>query len=248
MNEWVLEKEATSFRLKYGLSGIEAIRLKSLLQKLNVVTVFMPLSSGFSGMAIKVSKNEQEADRFMLVNNTQSIGKQHFTICHELYHLFVQSNFSSQICLTGLFDKKANKEEYYADVFASYLLLPSDGLLTYIPSEELQKKRISLKTVLYLEQYFSCSRSALLYRLKSAGYMQAAEYDTYKTGVKRSALENGYPVDIYNPGNEHLVIGDYGSLAKELFDKNELSQSHYYSLLSDIGIDITKLEENSNGE
>lgn len=247
MNELVLEKSALSFRLDNGLSNNDPIRLKSLLQKLNVITVFTPLSSNFSGMALKVIHKEKQ-HRFMLVNCDQSLGKQHFTICHELYHLYVQPGFTNQVCLTGMFDPKADKEEYNADIFASYLLLPADGLLENIPDYELSKKKISLQTILFLEHFFSCSRRALLYRLKKQGLLNAADYDLFRTNIMKGALQNGFQTDLYEPGNKNVVIGSYGTLAKDLFDKEKISQSHYYTLLTDIGVNITKIEEGSNGD
>ncbi|MCC6289716.1 MAG: ImmA/IrrE family metallo-endopeptidase, partial [Chitinophagaceae bacterium] len=145
MNNLLLEKEAAKFRAENGLNGNDPIRLKSLLQKINVISVFAPLSESFSGMAIKAAVNNQ-VSRFVLINSRQSLGKQHFTICHELYHLHIQPEFSSQVCITGRFDKRADKNEYNADVFASYLLLPTEGLLEFLPGEEIRQKKISLKT------------------------------------------------------------------------------------------------------
>lgn len=244
MSDLLLEKAAVAFRSENGLNSAEPIRLKSLLQKLNVITVFAPLSENFSGMALKAN----DTDRFMLVNCNQSLGKQHFTVCHELYHLFVQEDFTSQVCKTGKFDKKADINEYNADVFASYLLLPTDGLLENIPNSELEKKKISLQTILFIEQFYSCSRRALLYRLKNLKLISPAEYDSFTLNIRRGALENGYGIDLYRSGNHKTVVGDYGIIAKQLFDNEKISESHYYSLLDDLGIDITKIEESQNGE
>jgi len=244
MIDLLLEKDAVAFRSNNGLNNADPIRLKSLLQKLNVITVFVPLSDNFSGMALKANT----ANRFMLVNSSQSLGKQHFTICHELYHLFIQKDFASQVCSTGKFDKKADKDEYNADVFASYLLLPTDGLVENIPNEEIERKKISLKTILYIEHFYSCSRRALLYRLKQLKLISSAEYDAFILNIQRGALENGYAVDLYKNGNHKVVIGDYGSIAKQLFDSETVSESHYYSLLADLGIDITKMDETQHGE
>lgn len=244
MSDLLFEKTASSFRSDHGLNSADPIRLKSLLQKLNVITVFAPLSENFSGMALKANTE----NRFMLVNNTQSLGKQHFTICHELYHLFVQDDFTSQVCHTGLFDKKADRNEYNADVFASYLLLPTDGLLENIPNSEIIQKKISLQTILYIEHFYSCSRRALLYRLKNLRLITSSEYDAFIINIKKGALENGYAVDLYRSGNHKTVIGDYGIIAKKLFDNEIVSESHYYSLLADLGIDITKIDESQYGE
>jgi Zn-dependent peptidase ImmA (M78 family) len=243
MNDFVLEKSAAAFRAGNGLGSTDSIRLKSLLQKLNVITVFSPLSGNFSGMALKADTDT----RFMLVNSTQSLGKQHFTICHELFHLYVQENFSSQVCHTGTFNK-SDKNEYYADVFASYLLLPTEGLTAHIPNEELEKKKISLSTILFIENFYSCSRRALLYRLRNLKLISSDEYEAYATNVKRGALQNGYFTDLYEAGNDKVVIGDYGSVARSLFDKENISESHYYSLLADLGIDVTKIDDSTGAE
>ena len=54
MNPLILEKKANEFRTKNGITQNDSIRLKSLLSKLNVITVFKPLTGKISGMAIKV--------------------------------------------------------------------------------------------------------------------------------------------------------------------------------------------------
>ena len=82
-NKFVIEKQVSEFRSDNGLSLSEPIALKSLLLKLNILTIFRPLSENFSGMCLK----DKSGHRFMLVNSNQSQGRQHFTIAHELYHL-----------------------------------------------------------------------------------------------------------------------------------------------------------------
>lgn len=227
-----IQQKAIRFRRDNGFSNTEPIRLKSLLLKCNVLTVFRKLSDDFSGMAIKMDQ-----DRFMMVNQEHNLGKQHFTIAHELYHLFVQDNFVSQSCKTGRFDKK-NIEEYKADMFAAYLLLPQDGLTLNIPSNELSvRDTIRLETVLKVEQYYSISRRALLQRLKNLDIISNITYDRYKIDVQRSATAYGYQVDLYNPGNAGLVIGDYGVKAHQLFEDEKISESHYLELMRTIGYD-----------
>ena len=246
MNNLVLEKEATKFRTINGIGSDDPIKFASLLKKLNIITVYRPLSSGFSGMAIKLEDNDI-INRLILVNNTQTLGKQHFTIAHELYHLFVQRNFDYMTCNTGNFDKKSG-EEFNADVFASILLLPENGVKSLIPDNETTKDRISLQTILKIEHYYSCSRSALLYRLKELEIITSKSYDKYCINVKKGAILNGYSLQLYEKGNENLVIGNYGELANELYQKNKISESHFFSLLMDLGMNEEELENLSNGE
>ena len=149
-DELEIEKKAIFFRQQNGFSGSEPIRLKSLLLKNDVLALFKPLTGSFSGMAIKVADF-----RFMMINCQQNIGKQHFTIGHELYHLFIQENFKSQKCNTGIFDNK-DPEEYRADLFAAFLLLPEEGIKQMIPEEELRRGcNISLQTILKIEHFYS---------------------------------------------------------------------------------------------
>lgn len=246
MNALVLEKKANEFRSKWGLGSNDSINLKGFLYKSNVLTVFRPLSDKLSGMALKVETGD-DVNRFILINSNKTLGHQHFTICHELYHLFVQENFKSMACSAGRFERR-DKEEFNADVFAANLLLPENGVKALIPDSELDRDKIRLSTILRIEHYFSCSRSALLYRLKDLRIISPNKYLEYREGVKRSAVEFGYTTRIYESGNHNEVIGDYGTLAKELYDQEKISESHYYSLLLDLGMNSEQLENNEDGE
>ena len=157
-NHALIEKQASEFRIKSGLSSSEPINLKSLLLQLNVITMYRPLSDSFSGMCLKDSSGR----RFMLINSKQSKGRQHFTIAHELYHLFIEALPTPHVCNPN---KSKDPVEKAADMFASFLLMPSDGIRENTPDMEIYNKDISMATILRLEHLFSVSRSALLYRL-----------------------------------------------------------------------------------
>lgn len=248
----LLQKQASEFRRNHDIGSNDAIRFKSLLQNLNVISNFQALSSDFSGMAIKISTEDVPDIRLMMVNSNHSLGKQHFTICHELYHLYVQENFTSMTCNTGQFDKKSGVE-YDADRFASYLLLPEQGVMNLIPNEELGKKnKITIPTLLKIEQYYSCSRTALWTRLVEMELISRDTYDHYCSYIKRSAIAHGYTTSLYEKGNENLALGNYGSLARKLLEEGKISESHYLSLLRDWGVPSKQLEnlfsENPDGE
>jgi hypothetical protein len=71
-------------------------------------------------------------------------------------------------------------------------------------------------------------------------------FTAYSTNARHSAMQFGYDTSLYIKGNEGVVIGDYGTKARELFDKGSISESSYFGLLEDMGVDLAKLE--SNGE
>ena len=229
-----MKVKAIQFRQEHRFAPTEPIKIGFSLSKLGVLAAFKPLGDSFSGMAIK--ENDIPA---MVVNSRHPVGRQHFTVCHELYHLFVQEDFSSFIaCKTGVFPKN-DPVELAADYFASHLLLPEEGVLSLIPPDELGgKDKITLATLLKIEHYYSCSRAMLLRKLKEWGFISSNFYDIHSIGVKLSAITYGYSKELYEPGNEGLVVGGYGELANFLYDNELISESNYLSLMLDIGKDI----------
>jgi Zn-dependent peptidase ImmA (M78 family) len=239
-NDIILEVRANKFRDRLGISNADPIDLYKVVSELNVLTIFRGLTEDFSGMALKAGDS-----RFILVNTNQTKARQHFTIGHELYHLFEQPDFSFQLCRVGRFDKK-DREEYNADIFSSSLLMPKAGILNNIPEEELGRGgAISLPTIVKLEQHFGVSRIALLVRLARLELIKLADYEQYRSNVKQSAYRLGYSMALYGRGSDYTIIGDYGILCKKLFEEEKISESHYYSLMQDIGVNIDKIfEEN----
>lgn len=242
-NEKILEAKANKFRRELGLGIETSIDLEKLLLTLGVLTVYKPLESDFSGMALKTNAN-----LFMLINSAIPLGRQNFTIGHELYHLFIQSDFNFQMCNAGKFDKK-DKEEYNADIFSSYFLMPEAAIIKQIPEKELGwGETISLATLIKMEQYFSVSRAALLVRLSKGKYIHYDDYKPYLNGVIKSAVEHGYPSALYERSDKDKVIGDYGIKVRALFDIDKISESHYHSLMLDIGLDIDDPKFNDDGK
>lgn len=238
--EFKLKANASAFRNRFGYSNNEPIDFTSLLRKLDILTVFIPLGGDFSGLSIIVEDN-----RFMLVNSSQSHGRQNFTICHELYHLFFDDEFVPHKCQTGYFPKKGGNE-LNADLFASFLLLPEDGISNMIPDHEMDKDSIKLATLLKIEQTYGTSRKALLMRLLKMKLITQPIFEAYSENVLHSARKYGYSEKLYIPTNEKLIIGPYGTLANKLFEENKISEGHYRELLAAIGIDINEIMADEN--
>ena len=83
-----IEIKASELRSEWGLSPYDPVPVKQLLLKLNILTLFRSLEENLSGMCLK--RNDK---RFLLINSNHPIGRQNFSIAHELYHLFVQETF-----------------------------------------------------------------------------------------------------------------------------------------------------------
>lgn len=230
-HEVEMRMQAANFRKQHGFGANEPIRLTSLLMKLNVITFFREIDDKISGMSIKINEN-----RFILINSLKSIGRQHFTICHELYHLYFEKEFEKNICYTET-KRKRTETEIRADLFASYLLLPEEGILTLIPEDEKKTNKINLATLIKIEQYYSCSRAGLLTALKRMKYIDSKAYEKYRIGVITDAKRLGYTTELYEKGNDGKIIGDYGEKARRLYDAEKISEQHYLNILMDAGIE-----------
>jgi len=237
--ELMLKKYSVDFRNRFGLNSFEPISFLRVLQRLDVLSLFRPLSDDFSGLSYKSGN-----DYFMLINSDQSLGRQNFTVAHELYHLFYDDCFTPHICKTGLFPKGKNSiNERWADVFASHLILPEEGIIQLIPDDETEKNKITLPTLLKIEQSYGTSRSALLVQLQKIGLIDKNYSDKFKTNIRRSALMYGYNTDLYETTDPHFILGTYGSLANKLFDEEKISEGHFNELLKAIGVDTEALPD-----
>ena len=234
---------AASLREELRLFNDMPISIHGVLRLKHVQALFQPTSDSISGMAIRVTNRHGNNLSFMMVNTAKALGHQRFTACHELYHLLYQDNFSFVKEKTALFDEK-NEQEYLADWFASYLMLPKDGLEMSVPLNEQQMNGITLGTLLQTEQRFRCSRAMLLYRLKDLEWIDENGYESFRRDVIRAAKSHGYATELYEKTRKEEFVGDYNIKARQLFEQGCISQAKYYQLLEDIGIDLkTEIEE-----
>lgn len=224
LSVWEAESLAGQFRYNAGLSLTEPVNVKTLIRKLGITLVYRPMSDRSYGIGCKSSSGKM----FILVNSENGRGRQHFTVAHELYHLFYEEHPVPHMCEMGVSSVEKN-----ANRFASALLMPREGVLSIIPSEELARHTISQATVLRLEHFFGVSRFTLLIRLKDIGLITQRRLDELNLiPIKQSALQYGYDLSLYEKGNEGLVIGDFGEKARLLFEQDKISEGHYVELLN----------------
>lgn len=227
----LIENQASRFRQSIGISDTETIPLERLLLKLNVLTVYRPMSKSFCGMSLRSGEK-----RFMLINSNNPRGRQHFTIAHELYHLYIEQNPQPHIC--WLKDSKDISEKN-ADAFAQMFLLPANGVKQLVPDNELLSGEISIATVLKIEQYFSVSHQAAVNRLSDLRLINRQYREMLLAlPIKETARSFGYDTSLYDSDGARLVCGDFAEKAKKLFDDEKISKGHYLELIHKIGINF----------
>ena len=218
------ETLAEKFRFQEGMSQSEPINAKMLVRKLNITLVYRPLSENSFGISCRSGEK-----RFMLINSQSTRGRQHFTIAHELYHLYYDENPLPHMCCGG----PAMGEEKNANRFASALLMPREGILSCVSGEEITRHDVDIATVLRMEQLFGVSHSTLLIRLKDLGLISSARFDALeRIPVRETAREWGYDAALYESGNEGVVISDFGAKARRLFENGKISEGHYNELMN----------------
>lgn len=219
-----IENLAVKFRIMAGLGENEPVHIKTILIKLDIITKYRPLSDNTFGLSLKTFDSKF---RFILVNSNTRRGRQHFTIAHELYHLFYDPAPQPHIC-DGLERDKAEKD---ANMFASALLMPKGGIINLIPDDELKAKKLKMGTILRLEQIFSVSHEAMSYRLKALGLITESQLqDLLNVSIIEEAKAYGYDLSLYETGNENLLLGDYGEKLRELYERGKISEGHYMEL------------------
>lgn len=243
MNRLTLEQAenlAAKMRGMLNATGVEPLSTKTIVRQLNIMTVFRPLSESLWGLSLKSPDGK---GRFILVNSNSTRGCQHFTIAHELFHLYFDENPEPHFSGSEF---NANPSERSANMFASALLMPRTGICNVIPNNELISKNISVDTVLRLESLFGVSHTTMVLRLKELSLIANGCADRLSgISITREAALRGYDGRLYQPAqNEGLVIGDFGSMAKMLYDREKISEGHYLELLNMIGYGE---EEDSSG-
>lgn len=224
------EDLARRMRIELRVANTEPLDMKTVVRQLNILTLYRPLSESLYGLSLK---SPDDKNKFILVNSNSTRGRQHFTIAHELYHLYYDEKPTPHFCGE---ESGRDSAERSANMFASALLMPKDGLIQNIPAKELTGREISIEVALRLEYLFGVSNVTLAVRLKELKLItpDCAEY-LKSLSIKREAAMRGYDSSLYSSGNEGLVIGDFGSIAKRLYDSEKISESHYLSLLNMIG-------------
>ncbi|MCD8309777.1 MAG: ImmA/IrrE family metallo-endopeptidase [Prevotellaceae bacterium] len=227
---------ALQMRNRLGIGANEPVNLKTVIRQLNIMAVYRPLSERFFGLSLKSSGGE---NMFMLINSNSTRGRQHFTIAHELFHLVYDENpkahFSGQ---------EADKDpaERSANLFASAFLMPCKGVVGKIPAKEIAARRVSIETAIRLGQLYGVSHSTLVLRLKELKIIpELYAKRLLSVSIQREAALRGFDLSLYNPGNQGLVIGDFGTNARKLYDDEKISEGHYMELLNMIGMVKTKI-------
>lgn len=222
IDKFDIANKALELRRKLGEDSFSPIDIFSLAQQIpNITLIMYPLGEHISGYCRKCKYTN-----IIVINSAMTVGRQRFSLAHELYHIYFDTTMESFIC-SNFNNKKINEQK--ADLFASFFLMPQNAIEAFKIS-----KPVSIDDIVKLEQYYKISRKALLYRLLSEGLINNEELDEFSKNVKLSAKLRGYNDSLYNPSPEnekYYVYGKYIVDAESLLEEDKISQGKYEEYL-----------------
>lgn len=230
MDKAQIMTKAAMLRKQLGEDSDFPIDVFALAQDIKGLSlVFYPMSGNLSGMCIKSA--ERGKANVIAINSAMTLGRQRFSLAHELYHLYFDEQMTS-VCAKKIAGATGVEKE--ADCFASYFLMPPVSLQMKLDSLRQPSQALSMRDVIRLEQYFRVSHQAMLLRLKEDGYLTADECAGMQTGVKRAAELMGYPTALYTPtpeAEQYATYGHYLEQAEDVLKKGLVSEGKYEELL-----------------
>lgn len=225
------ENEANALRERFLLGNRLPVDMESLLVEQGIITVFMPMDDNFSGMCLRYD----DCTNFMLINSKMVLGRQNFTIAHELYHLFVQDKNDFEVHSCDINNPKSPVERH-ANSFASYFLLPETGVKEMMVKINCTRNNINPAHIITLCGCFGVSYQAMLIRLDKILRLPENRFDDLWSFPPVSYAEQcGLKTDVFRiPTRDNVIIGDYAAKAQALYDSGKISKGHLIELMSDI--------------
>lgn len=234
LNNMDLSAKAAQLRKELGEDVDSPIDIFALVQGIPQLTlVLYPLGANVSGACVKTSRSV-----LIAINADKTLGRQRFSLAHELYHYKFDAQMTSVICPAQI--GSGNEEERAADLFASYLLLPPSALLSVVGSLPAGSNKVTLPQIIQLEQRFGMSHQAVLFRLQQEKVITAACAEKLRKNVIYSAAKLGYDTSLYKKTpaiRQKGAFGYYVKLAEQLLQQGLISQGKYEEILLDAGRD-----------
>lgn len=172
------------------------------------------------------------SDMLIGINSNMSIGRQNFTLAHELYHLLYEENKNNFVICDY---SSESDSEIEANIFASYLLIPYEGLKRYVKNMNISKW--TLDDVIAAEQYYQISHMALLFRLVEQNFITEEESEEFQNvKISHEARIRGFNDDLYYPSPEdrkYFSLGNYVKSVVKAYSSNKISVGKKDELLLD---------------
>lgn len=146
--------------------------------------------------------NHPQAGFCLAVNSEMTLGRQVFTVAHELAHAFFHSQTADVVVSMPGADRV---RERFADAFAGEFLVPGDELRRVVADLELFGNLDSPSLVVHLQRHFGVSFATIRVRLLQEQLLSQSAYDALaEASPTRLARALGYRVHPADMGSYDL--------------------------------------------
>ncbi|AWX32007.1 ImmA/IrrE family metallo-endopeptidase [Methanosphaera sp. BMS] len=208
---------AEMLRHEWGIESFASVNIRSLVYNniRNLTVLWFPMKNNISGCCAKTKD-----DKVIFINSNNTIGRQNFTLAHELYHLL----YEDAPDYIGCGVNSNNQSEKNADDFASTFLMPDSALFWFKNKNQIEDW--TLEDVIKCEQYYQISRLTMIIRLKNLNWISQNQFDEFSHDVIREADRLGYDTSLYrsSPDNQkYSSIGELIRLTQKAYDDKKIT-------------------------
>ena len=208
---------AEMLRHEWGIESFASINIRSLIYAniRNLTVLWFPMKTNISGCCSKT-----QDDKIIFINTNHTVGRQNFTLAHELYHLLFEDIDDFIVCGVN----NNSQSERNADNFATTLLMPDSALYWFKNKNQIDEW--SLEDVIKCEQYYQVSRSTMLVRLKKMNWISQDQFDEFGFDVIMQADKLGYDTSLCkeSPENQkYSSIGELIRLTEKAYEREKIT-------------------------
>lgn len=228
----LVRKEYETFKQKYP--DVVVSPMRDSIKRIESLGIFVLISAApddVSGFCMTIGE-----DTFIFVNKNHNLGRQNFSLWHEVYHWFTEDTGS--ISLLG--EYKNNEIEFSADYFSSLILIDDtalDEVLSNMGYPQKNPKYISHDEVIQLQHLFGVSYSAMVTKLIER-FPQANLNTRYGLGFPNreeellaKTLALGLTTDLIKPGNKTYISSELFILLESLYKEDKISDRKLSGIL-----------------
>ena len=144
-----------------------------------VTMVFqLPLGADLTSAASGFFFKHPQAGLTIVVNSDVTLGRQHFSVAHELAHALFHSQTLSGIVSPGVASDGVDGRERFANQFAVEFLMPADAVLSAVKAQPAWAPRSPVEQrVLAIQREFGVSYASAAFRMRNLGLITHAELE-----------------------------------------------------------------------
>lgn len=217
-----LNSDAVRFRDALGYNSKVPVDIfRMALSNSEYTIIRIPMTKDFSGMCV-IDGNS----KIIAINSMMSLGRQRFTLAHELYHVEIEGIKDGRVC-TSLLQGSRGESEERADRFASFLLMPYEGLEWFVNKHSISEW--TLDAIIEVSQFYQMSFMAVLVRLLQEERISLEQFETWKNvNIRMEATRRGVDVSLYEPSPENEQYASYGEYPRLLEAKKGVMTDSLY--------------------